>query len=88
MTRCELLEQGGRAHFMTRRLDRVEGRRIHVQSYCALVHRSYNEAGLHRYEDLFQTALDLGPTAHPRHRQAAADRRSSGGRQLSGVDID
>lgn len=60
MTRCELLEEGGGAHFMTRRLDRVEGRRIHVQSYCALVHRSYNEAGVHRYEDLFQTALDLG----------------------------
>lgn len=60
MTRCELLEEGGRAHFMTRRFDRVDGRRIHVQSNCALVHRSYKEAGVHRYEDLFQTALDLG----------------------------
>ena len=36
MTECRLLEEGGRAHFMTRRFDRAgDGRKIHTQTPCA-----------------------------------------------------
>lgn len=60
MTECSLLEEGGRAHFMTRRFDRIGNQRIHVQSLCALAHLSFNLAGTHAYESLFQTARALG----------------------------
>jgi serine/threonine-protein kinase HipA len=39
MMESRLLEEGGRAHFMTRRFDRTEaGDRLHLQSLCALEH--------------------------------------------------
>ncbi len=39
MSECRLLEESGRAHFMTRRFDRpgLTGERLHMQSLCALV---------------------------------------------------
>lgn len=60
MTECDLLEENGRAHFMTRRFDRIGNERVHVQSFCAMTHRSFNYTGVHSYESLLQTALDLG----------------------------
>ena len=60
MTECDLLEESGRAHFMTRRFDRIGNERVHVQSFCAMTHRSFNYTGIHSYESLLQTALDLG----------------------------
>jgi len=33
-----LLEENDRAHFMTKRFDRVQGEKIHVQSFCAMRH--------------------------------------------------
>jgi serine/threonine-protein kinase HipA len=60
MMPCDLFEENGRAHFMTRRFDRDGNERVHVQSFCALTHRSFNETGVHSYEALLQTALDLG----------------------------
>jgi serine/threonine-protein kinase HipA len=59
MTECDLLEESGRAHFMTRRFDRIGNERVHVQSFCALTHRSFNFTGVHSYESLMQTAVDL-----------------------------
>lgn len=65
MTECRLLEEGGRAHFMTRRFDREAGRKHHIQSLCAMDHLDYNMAGTHAYEQLFMVArrLELGPDA-------------------------
>jgi serine/threonine-protein kinase HipA len=65
MTRCFLLEEGGRAHFMTRRFDRDDdGGKIHVQSLCALAHYDFNAAGEYGYEQALATIqrLNLG---HP-----------------------
>lgn len=60
MTECRLLEEDGRAHFMTRRFDRVPGMgKIHVQSWCAMAHVDFNEVGVHSYEGLFQTMRAL-----------------------------
>lgn len=60
MTECQLLEEHGRAHFMTRRFDRVpEKGKIHVQTFCAMQHFDFNNVGSYSYEQLFQTMRTL-----------------------------
>jgi serine/threonine-protein kinase HipA len=60
MTECRLLEEHGRAHFMTRRFDRVPDQgKIHVQTFCALQHFDFNNVGSYSYEQLFQTMRSL-----------------------------
>ena len=56
MMECRILEENGRAHFMTKRFDRdpTEGK-IHMQSFCGLTHYDFNEVGLNSYEQLFET---------------------------------
>ena len=61
MTECRLLEEGGRAHFMTRRFDRTaDGAKIHVQSLCALGQLDFRQIGAHDYAQLFQQIDQLG----------------------------
>lgn len=61
MTSCRLLEENGRAHFMTRRFDRKsDGSKVHLQSLCAIAHFDYNAPGLYSYEQAFQIARFLG----------------------------
>ncbi|MEO8261210.1 MAG: type II toxin-antitoxin system HipA family toxin [Pseudolysinimonas sp.] len=61
MTETRLLEEGGRAHFLTRRFDRPGGvRRLHTQTLCALSVLDYNERGAHDYAQLFQAFDALG----------------------------
>jgi serine/threonine-protein kinase HipA len=56
MTECKLLEENGRAHFMTKRFDRENGKeKLHVQSFCAMQHYDFNEVNLYSYEQLFET---------------------------------
>jgi serine/threonine-protein kinase HipA len=56
MMESELLEENGRAHFMTKRFDRLNGaKKVHVQSFCALRHYDFNDISLYSYEDLFET---------------------------------
>jgi serine/threonine-protein kinase HipA len=56
MSECRLLEENGRAHFMTQRFDRVPGEgKIHMQSFCAMQHFDFNQVGSYSYEQLFQT---------------------------------
>jgi serine/threonine-protein kinase HipA len=60
MTHCDLLKENGRAHFMTRRFDRVDGsKRLHMQTLCGLAHFDYNKPGLYTYEQAFQVLLKL-----------------------------
>ena len=65
MAETRLLEEGGRAHFMTRRFDRVDGARLHLQSLTAIAHYDFNMAGAHSYEQAFQVLrrLNLGAPA-------------------------
>lgn len=60
MTDCRLLEENGRAHFMTRRFDR-EGRsgRNHMQTLCAMAHVDYKKKGANAYSQLFSTMTQL-----------------------------
>jgi serine/threonine-protein kinase HipA len=56
MTECRLLEENGRAHFMTRRFDREPGKgKLHMQSFCAMAHYDFNEITSFSYEQLFET---------------------------------
>jgi serine/threonine-protein kinase HipA len=66
MAPCHLLEENGRAHFMTRRFDRDGNTKHHVQTLCALQHLDYNQRATHAYEQLFMTAaaLKLDAAAH------------------------
>lgn len=60
MHACRLLEENGRAHFMTKRFDRDGNRKHHVQSLCAMQHLDYKQRGTHAYETLFLVAERLG----------------------------
>lgn len=61
MMECRLYEENGRAHFMTRRFDRVGNKqKLHVQSFCALNHFDFNLVNDFSYEQLFQTMRSLG----------------------------
>jgi serine/threonine-protein kinase HipA len=61
MTECRLLEEHGRAHFMTRRFDREPGKgKIHMQSFYAMQHFDFNEVTSYSYEQLFETMRLLG----------------------------
>ncbi len=56
MSECRLLEENGRAHFMTRRFDRLDtGQKIHMQSLCGLRHFDFNQVGYNSYEQVFET---------------------------------
>jgi len=60
MMPSRLLEENGRAHFMTKRFDR-EGNELkhHVQTFCALKHFDYNLVSSFSYEQLFQCMREL-----------------------------
>ncbi|MGI4848027.1 MAG: type II toxin-antitoxin system HipA family toxin [Janthinobacterium lividum] len=54
MAQCRLLEEGGRAHFMTRRFDRdKDGGKLHMQTLCAMDHADFAKPGQYSYEEGF-----------------------------------
>jgi serine/threonine-protein kinase HipA len=60
MTECRLLEENGRAHFMTKRFDREHGKdKLHIQSFCAIAHYDFSEVTSFSYEQLFETMRRL-----------------------------
>ena len=56
---CKLLEENGRAHFMTKRFDREQNVKHHIQSFCGLQHYDFNDMYGYSYEQLFQTMRSL-----------------------------
>jgi serine/threonine-protein kinase HipA len=55
-----LLEENGRAHFMTKRFDRNgSDTKHHIQTFCALKHFDFNLVNSFSYEQLFQTMREL-----------------------------
>lgn len=59
MSDCRLLEEGGRAHFMTKRFDRVGNDKLHMQSLCAMQHLDFNMPYVHSYDQYLRTVLKL-----------------------------
>lgn len=60
MMPSRLLEENGRAHFMTKRFDRENAQtKHHVQTFCALKHFDYNLVTSFSYEQLFQCMREI-----------------------------
>lgn len=61
MNDCQLYQESGNYHFMTKRFDRDNnGRKIHMQSLGALAHFDYNMPGAHSYEQAARIIAQLG----------------------------
>lgn len=53
MTECSLIEENGRAHFLTRRFDRINGKKLHMQTLCGLSHYDFRLLRAYGYEQAF-----------------------------------
>ena len=61
MMESRLLQENGRAHFMTKRFDREPGNvRHHIQTLCAMSHLDYKLRGANSYAQYFSTIEELG----------------------------
>lgn len=60
MMPCALLEENGRAHFMTKRFDRDGNDKHHIQTLCAMKHLDFNMIGTHSYNQYFECIRDIG----------------------------
>ena len=65
MMPSRLLEEHGRAHFLTQRFDRVidaEGttHKLHMATLCGIAHLDYNDPLAYSYEDAFHVMRRLG----------------------------
>ncbi len=62
MNECRLYYENGRAHFITKRFDRIgnNGEKLHMQSLCAMAHMDFNSPRVYSYEDAFQIMRRLG----------------------------
>lgn len=65
MSPCRLLEEGGRAHFMTKRFDRDGNSKLHTQSLCGMAQLDYRAKGVHDYSQALgvMRQLKMGPEA-------------------------
>ena len=65
MSPCRLLEEGGRAHFMTRRFDRDGNHKLHTQTLCGMAQLDYKAKGVHDYSQYLSTLrqLKMGPAS-------------------------
>lgn len=59
MSECRLLEENGRAHFMTKRFDRQKNHKIHMQTLCGIAHYDYKMLRAYSYEQAFQVMRRL-----------------------------
>lgn len=61
MSECRLYHENGRAHFITKRFDRIgdKGEKLHMQSLCAMAHMDFNSPRVYSYEDAFQVMRQL-----------------------------
>ena len=50
MNECRIYSKAGENHFMTKRFDRIDGQKVHMQSLGAIAHISYKEPRLCSYE--------------------------------------
>lgn len=59
MTECSLIEENGRAHFLTKRFDRKDGKKIHMQTLCGIAHFDYRLHHGYSYEQAFNVMRAL-----------------------------
>jgi serine/threonine-protein kinase HipA len=91
MSPCRLLEESGRAHFMTRRFDREANEsstiiKHHVQTLCAMDHLNYKQRATHAYAQLFIRIPTRFKTPAFRPEYAPPRPKGQGLRACSGGD--
>ena len=59
MSDCSLIEENGRAHFLTKRFDRQDGKKIHMQTLCGIAHYDYRNPRSYSYEQAFNVMRAL-----------------------------
>lgn len=59
MSESSLIEENGRAHFLTKRFDRENGEKVHMQTLCALAHYDYRLMRVYSYEQAFNVMRTL-----------------------------
>ena len=59
MTECSLIEENSRAHFLTKRFDRENGKKIHMQTLCGIAHFDYRLHCAYSYEQAFNVMRAL-----------------------------
>lgn len=59
ITECRLLEENGRAHFLTKRFDRQHNEKIHALTLASIGHLGWNPPGTVGYESAFQVMRAL-----------------------------
>ena len=53
MMPSKLYQENGREHFLTERFDRVDGKKLHMQTLCAIAEMDYNNPFENSYEQAF-----------------------------------
>lgn len=59
MMPCRLLQEGNRRHFITQRFDRIQNKKVHIQTLNGLAHVDYKKPGSFSYAELFGIARQL-----------------------------
>lgn len=59
MSECSLIEENGRAHFLTKRFDRIGAEKVHMQTLCAMAHYDYRLLRAYSYEQAFNVMRSL-----------------------------
>ncbi|MBR6285254.1 MAG: type II toxin-antitoxin system HipA family toxin [Muribaculaceae bacterium] len=59
MSECSLIEENGRAHFMTRRFDRKNEQKVHMLTLCGIAHFDYRLHRAYSYEQAFDVMRAL-----------------------------
>ena len=59
MSECSLIEENGRAHFLTKRFDRKAGKKTHMQTLCGIAHFDYRLHRAYSYEQAFNVMRAL-----------------------------
>ncbi|MDD3351992.1 MAG: type II toxin-antitoxin system HipA family toxin [Candidatus Methanomethylophilaceae archaeon] len=59
MSECRLIGTGEKAHFLTKRFDRMGDEKVHMQTLCALAHYDFKVPGKYGYENVFSTMRKL-----------------------------
>ena len=59
MSECSLIEENGRAHFLTKRFDRNNGKKLHMQTLCGIAHFDYRLRRAYSYEQAFNVMRAL-----------------------------
>lgn len=53
MSESSLIEENGRAHFLTKRFDRIGQKKVHMQTLCGIAHYDFHLRRAYSYEQAF-----------------------------------